>query len=390
MNSFEIVIGKIPTQEFQFACVSAVLFAKKAGSRISIVSPTRVLIYDFIIAQWTVEWFGGIIKTKEQKELYSFFEINYVNDEKIVCTGNLYREDERVVKTALEFSFSLQERNRIRAMCSTGYSFVFNPVSCFNLDTGEMENIRLTPYCSVLKEEDCLLCDVGKFPYGGHSYGDHQLMLMPNENLCAAKDETEEDIGDSCALTERLIVKQHTSKFNADEEYKCSWLTLCSFIKDSPLKIETELYLTSDDGRTAWLYLATTGIVYGKELVKAPMRLNTELMEIEYNDGCRIIGVQLTDEEHITVREEINGSVTTRIFCVEDRSEDFIAWCGPCVSDSDETLETENENPEVADFIGKTKQLEGSHYYDGTEFVPFITNASQWIIENHERLTQKM
>lgn len=384
MNRFEIVIGKISTQEFQFACVSAVLLARDSydfrDSKISIVSPTKVLIYKY--SSWYVRRFFGWGK-RELEEYYRFLEIDYVNDEKIVCTYYLSYDDEKVVKTVLEFSFSLQERGRIRAMCSTGYSFVFNPVSCFNLDTGEMENIRLTPYCSVLKEEDCWLCDYGK------SYSNHQLMLIPNENLCVAKDETEEDIGDSYALTERLIVKQHTSKFNADEEYKCSWLTLSSFIKDSPLKVEAPLYLTSDDGKTAWLFMATTGIVYGDVLVKAPMRLNTESMEIEYDDGSRLIGLQWTDEKHITVREEINGSVTTRMFCVEDKSEDFIAPALPVV-ESPEEIE-EEEDAEVKDIMRKVEQLDldNSNYYDGTQFVPFVSKMSKWVIRNHKRLAER-
>ena len=160
----EISVGTITNEEFQTLCHMIVIAYKEIYGIMQAkdIEPDRILAIELLspcsisFGQYkyeksycivTLSCIGNnkiVIEQEADRELYSFSNDNY-------------RMFFKAMDMAIEHSLELQNRERLSSIPSP---LRYNPISCFNLETNEVENIRFTPDFRLLTESEWPLYDV--------------------------------------------------------------------------------------------------------------------------------------------------------------------------------------------------------------------------------------
>ena len=394
----EIEVGKIEPQIFQLYCIKAIQLGfgyresnggnSTEASRnvdthiyIDIVNPTGIRVTltnsfpvtdiyyfynitykdDFIIIQCEADY--------ETKGYISIEERNaYIND-----TEELINAQQRILTDILLSSFSLflKKHSEIHKI-PIYFKPVFNPITCFNTTSNQIENIRLTPHGSIKNINKPQL------------YDSIQLRERKMEFVASDKGEycisADRDIYDNGSVFElgntkikRLIQTGHSE----------TWLPLCSLIADTNIKINTPLYVKPKDSEEGvWLYIAINGIIYGDTIIKAAMEykvIEAEKGPIEliiYKDKNQEILLPLVANELLLIR----GNELTK----------------PIALDIERVVEVDildSDSEEFANLKANIEKLNNSlidrNYYDGTKFEELLTYQFLQIKREEERKAKR-
>ena len=236
---------------------------------------------------------------------------------------------------------------------------VFNPITCFNTTSNQIENIRLTPHGSIKNINKPKTYDSFKLCC-------RKLRLAASDKgeYCLSKDSDIYDNGSIYELSNNKITRLLRSSVGE------TWLPLCSLIADTNIKINTPLYVKANGAEEGtWLYIATNGIIYGDTIIKAAMEykvVDAEKGPIEliiYKDENQEILLPLVTGELLLIRgDELNK---------------------PIVLDIERVVESDilaSESEEFADLRANIEKLNNSlidrYYYDGTKFKELLTYKS--------------
>lgn len=390
----EIEVGKIEPQIFQLYCIKALQLAyscpKSNGGNsiehsrnvdihiyIDIVNPTFIrvtltqsfpvtdqyFIYyityrdDFIIIQCEANYETKCYISIEERDAFINNTEQHINEQQKILTDLLLSN----------LSFAIKKHSEIYKI-PTLFKPVFNPITCINTTSHQIENIRLTPHGSIKNINKPQL------------YDSIQLMERKMEFVASDKGEycisADRDIYDNGSVYElgntkikRLIQTGHSE----------TWLPLCSLIADTNIKINTPLYVKPRDSEEGvWLYIAINGIIYGDTIIKAAMEYkvieaeNGPIELIIYKDKNQEILLPLVANELLLIR----GNELTK----------------PIALDIERVVEVDildSESEEFADLRANIEKLNNSlidrYYYDGTKFEELLTYTFLEIKREKER-----
>lgn len=264
---------------------------------------------------------------------------------------------------------------------------VFNPITCFNTTSNQIENIRLTPHGSIK--------DINKpETYNSFKEFNRRLLLFASDEYecCLSSDKDRFDNGPFYTLCNNEITRKFS---NGNSE---TWLPLYSLIADTKIKINTPLYVKPAESTNggAWLYIATNGIIYGDTIIKAGMQykvIETENGQVEfitYKDENHEISLPLIanelilirgNEHHKPIRLDVERVVEKDIFtsCSDTErvvEEDIFTPD----SDVEQVIEEDvfaSDSEDLANLMANIENLNDSLidgvYYDGTKFERLFT-----------------
>lgn len=382
----EIEVGKIPYQIFQLYCTNAINWAftiKTDGEPresnwdvyINLVSPTNFEVYTFHINNnnevtatigYKIEYINdSIIVIESASEYNTKFEFLSLFDEE---TRNANEEHNKKRETSINeihkltmelllMGFANSLKNTTAADIYKLYPPVFNPISCFNLNSNKVEHLRLTPHSSIISIQD-------RKKYDCYKELSRKQGITPckEDGYCASKDVNKHDLGAVYSFCREKIVKI------ASAHSKKTWLPISSLIAKTPIRINTPLYVkpTESSEEGTWLYIATNGIIYGDTIIKAAMEykvIDTEKGPIEliiYKDENQELLLPLVANELLLIR---GSELTTPIVLDIERvvEEDVFA------SESEEFVNLKANIDKLND------SLIDRNYYDGTKFEELLT-----------------
>lgn len=382
----EIEVGKIPHQIFQLYCANALTraFTIKIDKQSEYTGNTEVYINLYSPTHFSVFTFD--INSKNEVKATVSYQIEYINDSTIViesdseiktnyglalfnaearnaldeCYDEIEKGIDEIQKITMDFllsgfSESLKDTSAIDIYQL--YPPVFNPVSCFNLNSNKVEHLRLTPHCSIIPIQDRKKYDSYKLFSRKQA-----ITACKDDGYCASKDVNKHDLGVVYAFSLEKIEKI------ASAHSKETWLPITSLITNTNIKINTPLYVKpkESEGEGAWLYIATNGIIYGDTIIKAGMEYKVIEAEkgpielIAYKDENQEILLPLVANELLLIR----GDELTK----------------PIVLDIERAVEEDiltSDSEEFANLKANIEKLNNSlidrNYYDGSKFEELLT-----------------
>lgn len=377
----EIEVGKIESKIFQLYCVLALqdAFSCKNNDEgrfeelsldtyIDIVNPTQIRATLINLSKNVNEYYIYgisyqddyiIIQCEADYEINVRIDYERLDEFEKLCDEKLNQTQKLISHMLLRcFAGVLKESSEVYKIPCL-FTPVFNPITCFNTTSNQIENIRLTPHGSIK--------DINKpKTYDSFKLCCRKLRLAASDKgeYCLSKDSDIYDNGSIYELSNNKITRLLRSSVGE------TWLPLCSLIADTNIKINTPLYVKANGAEEGtWLYIATNGIIYGDTIIKAAMEykvVDAEKGPIEliiYKDENQEILLPLVTGELLLIRgDELNK---------------------PIVLDIERVVESDilaSESEEFADLRANIEKLNNSlidrYYYDGTKFKELLTYKS--------------
>ena len=398
----EIEVGKIPHQIFQLYCANALTraFTIKIDKQSEYTGNTEVYINLYSPTHFSVFTFD--INSKNEVKATVSYQIEYINDSTIViesdseiktnyglalfnaearnaldeCYDEIENGIDEIQKITMDFllsgcSKSLKDTSAIDIYQL--YPPVFNPVSCFNLNSNKVEHLRLTPHCSFISIRD-------KKKYNSYKVYSRKQGITPckEDGYCASKDVNKHDLGAVYSFCREKIVKI------ASAHSKETWLPINSLIANTKISINTPLYVkpTESESEGEWLYIATNGIIYGDTIIKAAM----EYKVIEAEKGPIELIIYKDENQELLLPLVANELVLIRGNELES----------PIVLDIERVVEKDifaSESEEFTILKANIEKLNNSlidrNYYDGTQFEELLTYEFLEMKREEERRQRK-
>ena len=407
MNIREVIeVGEITPQLFQLYTVTAIQedSSYKKGLPEELVKITNNDVY--INIKSPTEIHVAKINFRNNCDTFIHFYIFYENGSIIIDSESSYTfhveasDDihnkiatnlDKLLKNNIDrllekFAICLKLSSEISKIPSF-FKPVFNPITCFNTTSNQIENIRLTPHGSIK--------DINK-PETYNSFKEFnrrlQLFASDEHECCLSSDKDRFDNGPFYALYNNEITRKFS---NGNSE---TWLPLYSLIADTKIKINTPLYVKPAESTNggAWLYIATNGIIYGDTIIKAGMQykvIETENGQVElitYKDENHEISLPLIanelilirgNEHHKPIRLDVERVVEKDIFTSCSDTERVVEE-DIFTSDSDveQVIDEDvfaSDSEELANLMANIENLNDSlidgAYYDGTKFERLFT-----------------
>ena len=374
----EIEVGKIESKIFQLYCVLALQDAfschKNDEGRfeelsidtyIDIVNPTQIRatliklsknINEYYIYGISYQDDYIIIQCEADYEINVRIDYERLDEFEKMCDEGINKFQKLISNMLLRyFAGVLKESSEVYKIPCL-FTPVFNPITCFNTTSNQIENIRLTPHGSIK--------DINKpKTYDSFKLCCRKLRLAASDKgeYCLSRDSDIYDNGSIYELSNNKITRLLRSSVTE------TWLPLCSLIADTNIKINTPLYVKANGAEEGtWLYIATNGIIYGDTIIKAGMEykvIEAEKGPIElilYKDENQELLLPLVANELLLIR----GNELT----------------APIVLDIERVVEDDifvSESEEFANLKANIDKLNDSlidrNYYDGTKFEELLT-----------------
>ena len=389
----EIEVGKIEPQIFQLYCIKALQRAYSCHKSnegysiehsrnvdthiyIDIVNPTGIrvtltesfpvtdmyFVYnityrdDFIIIQCKADYVTKCYISIEERNAYINDTEQHINEQQQNLTDILLRS----------FSFAIKKHSEIYKI-PIHFKPVFNPITCINTTSHQIENIRLTPHGSIKNINKPSL-------YDGTKLFERKMEFVASDKgeYCISADRDIYDNGSVYELgntkIKRLIQSGHSE----------TWLPLCSLIADTNIKINTPLYVKPKDSeKGVWLYIAINGIIYDNTIIKAGMEYHV----IETENGPQELIIYKDNNQEISL-----PLVTNELMLTIKDSE----LAKPVVLDIERVVKPDIFASDTEEFVSLKANIEklnnsliDRNYYDGTKFEELLTYRS-WRIKREE------
>lgn len=315
-----IEVGNISNQLFILLTLDAIHgidweLKKKEGSRdrfggkmsIDIMSENEILLrYIDMKKQWDIT--SKISFTYKQDYIYidgeSIIEYKvYVSDDELV--DKLEQNADEIVRAEVNMLVTGISQRIMKIMAEyqnilNVFPYMFNEVTCLNVNTNQVETICLSPHYDILTPSR-------KSNYDGTIRRlESRFMVFDDErNLCRAKAFNRYDLGSLYTLSATLIEEvKHTGE-------KTTWIPLPAIEQETNLALN-KVFVLKDaenaESANVYMYLSTKGFFYKGEILTATLNLKDNLILYTGIDKSYAIGIVETGELAILC---VSGDVKT-------------------------------------------------------------------------------
>lgn len=364
----EISVGTITNEEFQTLCHMIVIAYKEIYGIMQAkdIEPDRILAIELLspcsisFGQYkyeksycivTLSCIGNnkiVIEQEADRELYSFSNDNY-------------RMFFKAMDMAIEHSLELENRERLSSIPSP---LRYNPISCFNLETNEVENIRFTPDFRLLTESEWPLYDV---------------VYIDNieESINEEKNEIEfrnmsKGCGDIAILESHLYKRfRKISLYDASKNTEIYWAPIPNMSWN--VKINTPMLVKDVSSKNEfWIYVSTTGLIYGENVVRAPMRVG------HLKDSSKGGAMAVFDDGNVMVYIPLAADIQQgmiRMYVLKEGTNvnEMMLEVKGTGSLSDVPI----DDIALSNMKSNVQLLGESEYYDGNQFVELLSVTAQ-------------
>lgn len=369
----EISVGTITNEEFQTLCHQIVIAYKGIYGMMQAkdIEPDRILAIELLspcsisFGQYkyeksycivTLSCIGNnkiVIEQEADRELYSS---SYVKDD--------YRMFFEAMNMAIKQSLKLENRELLSSIPSP---LRYNPISCFNMKTGEVENIRFTPDFRLLTESEWPLYDV--------VYIDNVEEIINKEKVKIEFRNMSDECGDIAILESRLYKRiRKKSLYDASRNTEIYWAPIPDMSWN--VKINTPMLVKDVNSKNEfWIYASTAGLIYGENVVNAPMRLDQEIYLKDSSEGDLMV---VFDDGNVMVYFPLASDIQQGMIrmCVLKKGADV----------NEMMLEVKRignlsnvpiDDIELSNMKSNVQLLGESEYYDGNQFVELLSVTAQ-------------
>lgn len=366
----EISVGTITNEEFQTLCHQIVIAYKGIYGMMQAkdIEPDRILAIELLspcsisFGQYkyeksycivTLSCIGNnkiVIEQEADRELYSS---SYVKDD--------YRMFFEAMNMAIKQSLKLENRELLSSIPSP---LRYNPISCFNMKTGEVENIRFTPDFRLLTESEWPLYDV--------VYIDNVEEIINKEKVEIEFRNMSDECGDIAILESRLYKRiRKKSLYDASRNTEIYWAPIPDMSWN--VKINTPMLVKDVNSKNEfWIYVSTTGLIYGENVVRAPMRVG------HLKDSSKGGAMAVFDDGNVMVYIPLAADIQQgmiRMYVLKEGTNvnEMMLEVKGTGSLSDVPI----DDIALSNMKSNVQLLGESEYYDGNQFVELLSVTAQ-------------
>lgn len=364
----EISVGTITNEEFQALCHQIVIAYKEIYGMMQAkdIEPDRILAIELLspcsisFGQYryekyycivTLSCIGNnkiVIEQEADRELYS-----YSKDD--------YRMFFEAMNMAIKHSLKLENREYLSSIPSL---LRYNPISCFNMETGEVENIRFTPDFRLLTESEWPLYDV--------VYIDNVEEIINKEKVEIELRNMSNGCGDIAIFDSRLYKRiRKKSLYDASKNTEIYWAPIPNM--SWSVKINTPMLVKDVSSKNEfWIYVSTTGLIYGENVVRTPMRVD------QLKDSSKGGAMAVFDDGNVMVYIPLAADIQQgmiRMYVLIDGADvnEMMLEVKRTGSLSDVPI----DDIALSNMKSNVQLLGESKYYDGNQFVELLSVTAQ-------------
>lgn len=367
----EISVGTITNEEFQTLCHQIVIAYKEIYGMMQAkdIEPDRILAIE-LLSPCSIS-FGQY----RYEKYYCIVTLSCIGNNKIVIEQEADRElcsyskdDYRMffeaMNMAIKHSLKLENREHLSSIPSP---LRYNPISCFNMETGEVENIRFTPDFRLLTESEWPLYDV--------VYIDNVEEIINKEKVEIELRNMSDECGDIAILESRLYKRiRKKSLYDASRNTEIYWMPIPNMSWN--VKINTPMLVKDVNSKNEfWIYASTTGLIYGENVVNAPMRFDQEIDLKDSSEGDFMV---FFDDGNVMVYFPLAADIQQGMIrmCVLKKGADV----NEMMLEVKRTGNLSNvpiDDIELSNMKSNVQLLGESKYYDGNQFVELLSVTAQ-------------
>lgn len=251
------------------------------------------------------------------------------------------------------------------------YARVFNPVTCINMSTGDIESIRLTPNYTISKEVKIR----DRWRWVGYDvFTNSYTMVQDKEGarlLCSDND--------SCLyMFSNSLITRSVPGSDDDDDAEV-WIPLATMLEGVPIELNKPLFvknINKPESKNFWMYISTGGIVYDGRVLVSTMRYEDEEDSAKrflvFKSAENTVKLLLAPSDTIEMHVE-DGTTAEILNLAVEKTGDF------------HIIPPENDGwpSELSSSVHKYRLYDG--YYDGTAFWPLATKYSEDILDSQEK-----
>ncbi|MBO7283207.1 MAG: hypothetical protein J6U73_07430 [Alistipes sp.] len=148
------------------------------------------------------------------------------------------------------------------------FPYLFNNITCLNVNSGQIETIRLSPYYDIITPDR--LANYDGLIYRKES---HALIYSEKKGACLAESLNQHGYGSVCTLSKTMIEEILPTG------QKTTWIPLPAIEEITNVSLNKMLVLKdaeNADSADVYLYLSTKGLFYKGEIVVTPMSIKKD------------------------------------------------------------------------------------------------------------------
>lgn len=365
-NTTKFRVGRMSNETFQLVCtaiINQVLTDESDDDTetnltysASLIEPCYIRLYEIISDDCKIQWDIQYNDSDNEISVEILVDGPYYDDddddELIRVAQKLLNERERIISKCLADLIKIDtDRGISKAMALSKYSYGLNPISCIDRDTGRVEHICLTLYCTVQNADELLPNEISRNSRNGLTANEEGILAFSHKY----------GFSNVYSLTNNRILGKNTANELTEKFPICA---IFSLIADGKIKINTPLYVKDEHhtGAGLWMFVSTDGIIYGENQIKAPMEAEFDEREIPkaivYRDGNKTVKLPIGAE--FKLLEEIDGEIKIFDFRIEKTSK---------FPDDTETADDQL----LVSLKHRAQQLGPNKYFDGTVFKAQLT-----------------
>lgn len=229
------------------------------------------------------------------------------------------------------------------------FPYMFNFVTCLNVDKGKVENIRLSQYYDILTSEKIVTFGNTFIP----RYEDHGIVYSKEEGACIASSLNRNEYGNVCTLSADKITELKPTGVGI------TWIPICAIEKRTNLPLNKIIVLQdaqNAESQPEYLYMSTKGVFYNGEIVSATIGYEDRL--IIYKDGNVLITACTLDTGTVAIAHCVGDSETIKEYNIKALEE----------------ISEANNIESLQPFTSQLAELADDVIFDGSKFLPFNDN----------------
>lgn len=229
------------------------------------------------------------------------------------------------------------------------FPYMFNFVTCLNVDKGKVENIRLSQYYDILTSEKIVT-------FGNtfiQRYEDHGIVYSKEEGACIASSLNRNEYGNVYTLSADKITELKPTGVQT------TWIPICAIEKRTNLPLNKIIVLQdaqNAESQPEYLYMSTKGVFYNGEIVSATIGYKDRL--IIYKDGNVLITACTLDTGTVAIAHCVGDSETIKEYNIKALEE----------------ISEANNIESLQPFTSQLAELADDVIFDGSKFLPFNDN----------------
>ena len=288
----------------------------------------------------------------------------WISDNRLRKTiDNVWEAQMKMLLTGVETTLRAVKKNKLVNL----YTRAFNPVTCINMSTGDIESIRLTPNYTISRAMkisglwrwmqydaliECNKMDPDK--------KEGRLLCRDNNAHCLH------------LFSNSMIVSSVPG--SEDDDDTEAWIPLAPMLEGVPFELNKPLFVKNIDNlevKNFWMYITTGGIIYDGRVLVATMRYEEE------EDSAKRFLVFKSAEN--TVKLLLAPSETIKMHVEDGTTVEILNLAVEKTGDFDNIPENDSS---LSELKSNEALLPGDEYFDGTEFWPLYPKYTEDILDS--------